>query len=100
MLHGHRARPARTYCGSPERLKTEGVLAGAASCGRIQKWGYGGGTRLGFKLKVGRHLAHRLYSEDNSRPHRKERGERTLAGGPGEGAMWVCIENWRFWQYS
>ena len=29
------------------------------------------------------------------RPCGKERSERTLAGGPGEGAMWFWIYNWR-----
>ena len=28
----------------------------------------------------------------------EERGERTLAGGPGGGAMWVWIKNLRSWQ--
>ena len=51
----HRATPAWTYCGSPERLKTVVVLAGVASCGRSWRWGYGEGSRLGFKLKVEGH---------------------------------------------
>ena len=32
-----------------------GVLAGVANCGRSWKWGYGGGSRLEFKLKAGHH---------------------------------------------
>ena len=31
------------------------MLAGVAQCRRSQKWGYGGGSRLGFKLQAGGH---------------------------------------------
>ena len=33
----HRATPAETNDGSPERLKNKGMLAGVADCGRSQK---------------------------------------------------------------
>ena len=44
--------------------------------------GLGGGSRLGFKLKVGHHEKRGTMREDNVRPCGKERSERTLAGGP------------------
>ena len=47
--------PARTNYGSQGKQKNSGVLAGVANCGRSQKWGYGGCSRLRFKLKFGRH---------------------------------------------
>ena len=69
------ATPAWNYYGSPERLKTTGVLAGAAACERSRKWGYRGSSRLGCKLKAGHHVGQRLDREDNVRPHAKKRGK-------------------------
>ena len=56
--------------------------AGVADCGRSQKWGNGGGSRLGFQLKAGHHKGWGA----NARPGGKKRGERTLATGAWGGA--------------
>ena len=75
--------PTGKNCGRPDRLKTARVPAGVTNGGRNRKWGYGGGSRLGFKLKVGSHRDNAgLDREDYERPCRKERGKRTLTGGP------------------
>ena len=47
----HRATPAPTYYGSPEKLEKSSV----ANCGRSRKWGCRGRLALGFKPRLGSH---------------------------------------------
>ena len=53
-----------------------GVLAGVADCGSSWKWGYGRGSRLGFKVKVAT-----MWGGGNVRPCRKERVKGLLLVG-------------------
>ena len=48
--------PCLTYYGSPERLKTSGVLVGVASLGRSWKWGCRGRSAPGFKPRCRSHV--------------------------------------------
>ena len=59
----------------PRKAENMGVLVGAAACERSRKWGYRGGSRLGYKLKAGHHVGQRLDREDNVRPHATKRGK-------------------------
>ena len=89
----HGSTPAGTNYGSPERLKTAGVLAGVADWGRSKKWCYRGDSGLGFKTTGGlprwREIECRTRDkgqcramrEDNVKSCREGKGERTLAGG-------------------
>ena len=119
----HGVSPAQTYCGSPEKLEEQGMLAGVTDCRTSWKWGCRERLALGFKprcsshdrggprsfcgvgtLRLGQQSGpcgfglHLLPRGLGSRRDfaGKIRGERTLAGGPWEGATWLWI-NWRSW---
>ena len=107
----HRATPAGLTMVAQKSWKNMGMLADVAKCGRSRKWGCRGRLVLGFKPRRGSHakwgphgfgvFPFATWLRKQERCCGKERGERTLAGGPGEGITWVWIENWRSrWRHS
>ena len=124
----HRATPAQTYCGSPEKLEK------IRECSQVywlwEELEMGPQRKIGWDLNPGTvamtrrttwlwvslcHTAYEAGKQDvaaiadlslssfermQERCWGKEKGERTLAGRQWEGAMWFWIKNWRFRWYS